>query len=378
MINLNSVAKLAEIAAPTVLEALGQKVLSGEGLYNRKVANYLQKWLGAEAVFTTPSCTASLEFAALLCNVGPEDEVIMPSHTFVSTANAFALRGARLIFIDCDPKTLNIDVAKIADAISPRTKCIVPVHYAGVSCAMDEILELSRDRGILVVEDAAQCIGSYYKDKAVGSMGDISTFSFHNTKNIVCGEGGAIAINNKDMVERAEIYRDKGTDRTRFLAGHIDKYTWQDIGSSFLLSEIAAAMLKPQLDQLTDITNERLRLWNNYNTALKPLEAAEKIQLPHVPNSCKHNGHMFYILLDGKYDRNRVIEKMKQGGVAAVTHYVPLHSAPGGQKFGEVRGSIQVTEDISQRLIRLPLYYGLTQTDQDLVIDTMINVLQSY
>lgn len=378
MINLNSVTKLAELTTQTVLKALNQPVLSGEGYYNKLVAGQLKDLLGSELVFTTPSCTASLEFAALLCEIKPDDEVILPAHTFVSTANAFALRGARLIFVDCDARTLNIDVAKIADAITTKTKCIVPVHYAGVSCDMDKILELTRDKDIFVVEDAAQCIGSFYKDKAVGSIGDISTFSFHNTKNIVCGEGGAIAINNINMLEKADIYRDKGTNRSRFLAGQIDKYTWQNIGSSFLLSELAAAMLKPQLDKLIDITEERLRLWEKYNSALKSLETAGKIQLPYVPTYSRHNGHMFYVLLNKGLDRNLVIKLMKQDGVAAVTHYVPLHSAPGGKLYGESRGSMRVTEDISQRLIRLPLYYGLNKTDQDHVITTLIRVIHSF
>jgi dTDP-4-amino-4,6-dideoxygalactose transaminase len=307
----------------------------------------------------------------LLLDIQPGDEVIMPSFTFVSTANAFVLRGGVPVFVDVRPDTLNLDERLVEEAITPRTRAIVPVHYAGVSCEMDTILDIARRHGLRVVEDAAQGVMSRYKGRALGSIGDLGAYSFHETKNVISGEGGALLVNDPALALRAEIIREKGTDRSRFFRGEVDKYTWQEVGSSFLPGEICAAFLWAQLEAAQRITDARLALWDRYARLLAPLERAGVVRLPVVPEGCTHNAHMFYVLVDRRIDRAAVLDEFRRRQVAAVFHYVPLHSAPAGQRYTRVAGSLAVTEDISERLVRLPMWVGLTAEQQERVVDVL-------
>jgi len=299
--------------------------------------------------------------SALLLDIEPGDEIIMPSYTFVSTANAFALRGAIPVFIDIRPDTLNIDEEQIEDAITPKTKAIVVVHYAGVSCEMNTILEIANKHSIPVIEDAAQGIMANYKGTPLGSMGTFGCLSFHETKNIHCGEGGALLINDKKYIKRAEIIREKGTNRSQFFRGQVDKYRWVDIGSSYLPGELTAAFLAAQLEHAEEITQKRLDIWNKYHEIFHDLEKTEKVRRPIIPKGCEHNGHIYYLLLDKKYNRDRVLQKMKELGVNAVFHYQPLHSSPAGKKYGKHFSPLPVTDDISERIIRLPMWIGFDQ-----------------
>eukprot|EP01032_Pedospumella_encystans_P025959 gene25960-29324_t len=306
----------------------------------------------------THSCTAALEMSALLAEVGPGDEVIMPSYTFVTTANAFVLRGAVPVFVDIRPDTLNIDETKIEAAITARTKVILPVHYAGVACEMDTIMDIARRHNLIVVEDAAQGILSTYKGRPLGSIGHMGTYSFHETKNIIAGEGGALLVNDPALAERAEIIREKGTNRSQFFRGQVDKYTWVDVGSSYLPGEVIAAFLWAQMEEAESINGRRMDLWNRYHAALAPLEAAGQLRRPMIPEGCVHNAHMYYILLDSLAQRSAVIDAMKAQGVNPVFHYVPLHNAPAGLKFSRAHGVLQNTERLSECLLRLPLWVG--------------------
>ena len=345
--------------------------LAGDGPFTKKCHVWLEKRTGARKALLTHSCTAALEMTAMLAGIGPGDEVIMPSFTFVSTANAFVLRGATPVFVDIRPDTLNIDETRIEAAITPRTKAIAVVHYAGVGCEMEAIMDIAERHKLLIIEDAAQGLMARYKGRALGTFGQLSTLSFHETKNVVSGEGGALLINDLEFVERAEIIREKGTNRSQFFRGQVDKYTWVEVGSSYLPGEIIAAFLWAQLEEATPITTQRLVLWERYHEAFADLEAQDKIRRPVVPQYCEHNAHMYYLLLPSLEARTRFISSLKARDVQAVFHYVPLHNAPAGQKYGRVAGSMQHTDSLSDRLVRLPLWGDLGK-DQAVVIDAVL------
>jgi dTDP-4-amino-4,6-dideoxygalactose transaminase len=313
--------------------------------------------------------------SALLLDIQPGDEVIMPSFTFVSTANAFVLRGGVPVFVDIREDTLNLDERLIEAAITPRTKAIVPVHYAGVACEMDTILDIAHRHGLKVVEDAAQGVMASYKGRALGSIGDLGAFSFHETKNVISGEGGALLVNHQDLALRAEVIREKGTDRSRFFRGEVDKYTWQEVGSSFLPGELIAAFLWAQLEDAQAITARRLASWARYHEALAPLEANGVLRRPVIPEHCQHNAHMYYILLAPGIDRQAVLSELKQNDIYSVFHYVPLHSSPGGLRYGRTHGSLEITDRQSERLVRLPLWVGLTGADQVRVVNVLANAI---
>jgi dTDP-4-amino-4,6-dideoxygalactose transaminase len=341
--------------------------LGGDGLFTRRCAELLQERFGIPKVLLTPSCTAALEMAALLCDVGPGDEVILPSYTFVSTASAFVRLGAKPVFIDIRPDTLNIDDALIEQAITPRTRAICVVHYAGVSCEMDRIMTIARAYGLRVVEDAAQGVNSWYNGRALGSIGDLGCYSFHETKNVICGEGGALCINAPELIERAEIIRDKGTNRQRFFRGEVDKYTWVDVGSSYVPSEICSAFLCGQLEEIDRITQRRQQIHLRYLEALKPLEHQGFLQLPCVPDDCVSNHHLFYVVLPTPELRDGLLDRFRASGIRAVFHYIPLHNSPlGSQLCGPTR--LPNTEDLSARLIRLPVFNDITTGEIDTVI----------
>jgi dTDP-4-amino-4,6-dideoxygalactose transaminase len=333
--------------------------LSGDGPFTRKCHDWLREQSGAHMALLTHSCTAALEMAALLLRLEPGDEVIVPSYTFVTTASAFALRGAVPVFVDIRPDTLNIDETLIEAAITPRTRAICVVHYAGVACEMDAILAIAAKHGVRVVEDAAQGILSTYKGKPLGAIGDLGAYSFHETKNVIAGEGGALLCRDQDFAEQAEIVREKGTNRSRFFRGQVDKYTWVDLGSSFLPGEITAAFLAAQIEMAQDITAQRLALWDRYHAWAKKHEDSGSLRRPIVPPHCRHNAHMYYALLPSVEARTRFIANMRERGVQCVFHYIPLHSAPAGKQLGRVASDMSVTDDISDRLVRLPLWLGL-------------------
>ena len=341
--------------------------LAGDGMFTKQCAGWLENRTGASRALLTHSCTAALEMAAILADIGPGDEVIMPSYTFVSTANAFVLRGAVPVFVDIRPDTLNIDETKIEAAVTARTKAIVPVHYAGVGCEMDTIMDIARRHNLLVIEDAAQGVMAGYKGRALGSIGHMATFSFHETKNIISGEGGALLINDPRYIERAEIIREKGTNRSQFFRGQVDKYTWADCGSSYLPGELISAFLWAQMEEAVTITERRLAIWDRYHAALEPLEASGKARRPMLPVGTAHNAHLYYLLLPSLQDRTNFIVGMKEQGVSTVFHYVPLHSSPHGKVVARTHGDMTQTDELSDRLVRLPLWIGL-ENSQDKVI----------
>ncbi|BCJ87830.1 dTDP-4-amino-4,6-dideoxygalactose transaminase [Effusibacillus dendaii] len=340
-------------------EAVKNQKLSGDGEFTQKCSKWFEERFQCPKVLLTTSCTHALEMAALLADIREGDEIIMPSYTFVSTANAFVLRGATIVFVDIRPDTMNMDEKVVEDAITNRTKAIVPVHYAGVSCEMDTILSLAKRYGLLVIEDAAQAVMSRYKGKALGTIGDMGCYSFHETKNYNCGEGGAIVLHDNEYIQRAEILREKGTNRTVFFRGEIDKYSWVDIGSSYLPSELNAAYLYAQLEMASEINRKRLDLWNQYYTGLLPLAEQGYIDLPVVPEGCEHNGHMFYIKAKNLEERTALIDYLLKNNCKSVFHYVPLHSTHAGIKFGRFHGEDRYTTRESERLLRLPLFYNL-------------------
>lgn len=342
--------------------------ICGDGPFSRKCHAWMEERFGAEKVLLTTSGTAALEMAAVLCDLKPGDEVILPSFTFSSTATAFQAMGATLVFVDIRPDTMNIDETKIEDAITERTKVIVPVHYAGVSCEMDEIVRIARKHNLIVVEDAAQGVMSTYKGRALGTIGTFGCYSFHETKNYSMGEGGALVINDPAYIERAEIIREKGTNRSLFRLGQVDKYTWVDRGSSYLQSDLNAAYLWAQLERADEINEDRLATWHAYYEAFAPLAETGRVELPVVPEGCVHNAHMFYLKVRDLEERTAFIEHLKQHGVMAVFHYVPLHSSPAGLKFGRFHGEDVFTTRESDRLVRLPMYYGLSREDGNAVI----------
>lgn len=351
-----------------IAQAHAQGHLAGDGAFTKRCHRWIEEQSGCAKALLTHSCTAALEMAALLLDIRPGDEVILPSFTFVSTANAFVLRGGVPVFVDIREDTLNLDERLIEAAITPRTRAIVPVHYAGVACEMDTIAAIARKHGLAIVEDAAQGVMASYKGKALGSIGDLGAFSFHETKNVISGEGGALLVNDPRLALRAEIIREKGTDRSRFFRGEVDKYTWQEVGSSFLPGELTAAFLWAQLEDAAAITGKRLDIWNHYHAALAPLERQGALSRPVVPPDCQHNAHMYYVLLADGIDRDEVLAALKKEGIHSVFHYVPLHSSPAGRRYGRTEGSLAVTDRQSARLVRLPLWIGLTREQQDRVV----------
>lgn len=350
-----------------ILEAIANHKICGDGEFCKKCSGWFEEKTGTEKALLTTSCTHATEMAAILAEIKPGDEIIMPSYTFVSTADAFVLRGAKIVFVDIRPDTMNIDEKLIEKAITKKTKAIVPVHYAGVACEMDTIMDIARRHNLIVIEDAAQGVMSKYKNQPLGTIGDFGCYSFHETKNYSMGEGGLILIKNADYIERAEIIREKGTNRSKFFRGQIDKYTWVDAGSSYLPSELNAAYLWAQLENAQKIYDDRMNSWNHYYEILKPLAEAGYIDLPTIPENCTHNAHMFYIKAKDLGERTKLIEYLKENGVGAVFHYIPLHSAPAGRKFGKFVGEDKYTTKESERLVRLPMYYGLTADDIEYV-----------
>ena len=344
--------------------------LSGDGIFTKKCHAWLEARTGAHMALLTHSCTAALEMAAILADIRTGDEVIMPSYTFVSTANAFVLRGGVPVFVDIRPDTLNIDENLIEAAITSRTRAIVPVHYAGVACEMDTIMDIAQRHNLLVIEDAAQGIMSTYKGKPLGSIGQLGAYSFHETKNIISGEGGALLINDERFTERAEIIREKGTNRSQFFRGQVDKYTWEDIGSSYLPGEVIAAFLWAQMEEADQITSKRLEIWSFYHQALAPLETAEKLHCPVILEECQHNAHMYYILLPSLKTRTQVIAQLREAGINTVFHYVPLHDAPYGKIHGRAHDNLPVTSMASDCLLRLPLWLGV-ETHQQKIADEL-------
>lgn len=352
-----------------IKKAVENKKICGDGEFTKKCSEWIEERTGTAKALLTTSCTHATELAALLANIEPGDEVIMPAYTFVSTADAFVLRGAKIVFVDIRPDTMNIDENLIEGAITERTKAIVPVHYAGVACEMDKIMELARKYHLIVIEDAAQGVMSTYKGKALGSIGDYGCYSFHETKNYSMGEGGALLIHDEKNIEDAEILREKGTNRSKFFRGQIDKYTWVNYGSSYLPSDLNAAYLWAQLEKADEIDQARLTRWNQYYDGLEDLKKLGKIELPYIPEKCQHNAHMFYIKAADLEERTKLIHYLKENGIQAVFHYIPLHTAPAGKKFGEFHGKDVYTTKESERLLRLPMYYGLKEEDAALVID---------
>ena len=354
-----------------IKDAVDRGMLCGDGEYTKKCSSWMQKHFDVSQVFLTTSCTHALEMAAYLSDIKPGDEVIMPSFTFVSTADAFVLWGAKIVFVDIRPDTMNIDENLIEDAITPRTKAIVPVHYAGVGCEMDTIMEIARRHGLKVVEDAAQGVDAFYKGKALGTIGDFGCYSFHETKNYTMGEGGALLYNDDRYQEKAEILREKGTDRSKFFRGQVDKYRWMDYGSSYLPSELNAAYLFAQLEEREKIYNKRMEIYEYYHRNLAHLAAEGKIEQPFVPEGCIHNAHMYYIKVHDMEVRTRLIRYLREKGICSVFHYVPLHSAPAGIKYGRFAGEDVYTTKESERLVRLPMFYNLDMEDVKYVTDTI-------
>ena len=354
-----------------IKKAAENRKICGDGEFTKKCSELMEEKFNAKKILLTTSCTSALEMAAILLDIQPGDEVILPSYTFVSTADAFVMVGAKIVFVDINPKTMNIDENKIEEAITSKTKAIAVVHYAGISPDMDKIMKIAKEHNLKVVEDAAQGIMAKYNDKYLGTIGDLGCYSFHETKNYSMGEGGAIVINDPELVERAEIIREKGTNRNKFFRGEIDKYTWVDYGSSYLPSELNCAYLYPQLEKAEMINNDRLTSWNYYKNGLEKLEEDGYITLQYVPQYSKHNAHMFYIKTKNLEERTKLIEHLKSKGIQAVFHYIPLHTSPAGMRFGRFFGEDKYTTSESERLVRLPMYYGLTRKEQDEVINAI-------
>lgn len=357
-------------------QAVENKKICGDGPFTKKCNQWLEERFHAQKVLLTTSGTTALEMATILCDLHEGDEVILPSYTFSSTATSVVLTGAKLVFVDIRPDTMNIDETKIEDAITDKTKAIMVVHYAGVACEMDTIMDIAKRHNLKVIEDAAQGVMSTYKGRYLGTIGDFGCYSFHETKNYSMGEGGALVINNPEYNEKAEILREKGTNRAKFFRGQVDKYTWVDYGSSYLPSDLNAAYLWAQLEKADEINENRLQSWNRYNEAFKELAEAGKIELPTIPEECVHNAHMYYVKLKDLEDRTKFIAYMKEAGVQCTFHYIPLHSAPAGQKFGIFSGNDEHTTSESDRLVRLPLYYQLSDEDQSCVIMSIKNFFE--
>lgn len=352
-------------------EAISSRKLCGDGIFTKRCSSWMEEKFCAQKVLLTTSGTTALDMASLLCNFQEGDEVILPSYTFSSTATAAVLGGAKLVFVDIRPDTMNIDECKIEEAITDKTKAIIVVHYAGVSCEMDTIMTICKKHHLILIEDAAQGVMSTYKGRALGTMGDFGCYSFHETKNYTMGEGGALLINDSQYNERAEILREKGTNRSKFLKGQVDKYTWVDFGDSYLPSELNAAYLYPQLLKAEEINDNRLATWNLYYEGLKPMAEDGKIELPFIPDNCTHNAHMFYIKLKDMEQRTKMIRYLKEHGIMSAFHYVPLHSAPAGLKYGRFHGEDASTTKESERLLRLPMFYGIVDAEQ--IVETILS-----
>jgi len=360
-----------------IAEAHFNHMLAGDGPFTQKCHRWLEERTGCSKALLTHSCTAALEMAALMMDIQSGDEIIMPSYTFVSTANAFVLRGGVPVFVDIREDTLNLDERLIEAAITARTKAIAPVHYAGVACEMDTIMAIAKRHNLKVVEDAAQGVMASYKGRALGCIGDLGAYSFHETKNVISGEGGALLVNDPELALRAEIIREKGTDRSRFFRGEVDKYTWQEVGSSFLPGELISAFLWAQLEEAERITQDRLASWQRYHDLLEPFESKGMLRRPIVPDECQHNAHMYYVLLAPEIDRQFVLDELKRNGINSVFHYVPLHSSPAGRRYGHVHGELDVTNRQSERLIRLPMWFGLTKSQQESIVEVLANSVLS-
>lgn len=354
-----------------IQDAIHRGMLCGDGIYTKKCSQWMEKEFDVSRVMLTTSCTHALEMAAFLCDIQPGDEVIMPSYTFVSTADAFVLRGAKIVFVDIRPDTMNLDEKLIEQAITPKTKVIVPVHYAGVACEMDTIMDIAHRHGLKVVEDAAQGVDACYKGKALGTIGDFGCYSFHETKNFTMGEGGALLFQKEEYLEKAEILREKGTDRSKFFRGQVDKYRWMDYGSSYLPSELNAAYLYAQLEAKDKIQKKRMEIYEYYHRNLADLAAEGKVEQPYVPQECEHNAHMYYLKVKDMKVRTRLLAYLRENGICSVFHYVPLHSAPAGQKFGRFAGEDVYTTKESERLLRLPMFYNLDMEDVKRIIDVI-------
>jgi len=360
-----------------IQQANKKHMLAGDGYFTKKCQHWLEKNLVTKKAFLTHSCTSALEMAAILADIKPGDEVIMPSYTFVSTANAFVLRGGVPVFVDIRPDTLNIDEKLIEKAITRKTKAIVPVHYAGVGCEMDAILKIARRHQLLVIEDAAHGVKATYKGRELGTLGDFGALSFHETKNIISGEGGALLVNNPKFINRAEIVWQKGTDRNRFLRGEVDKYTWRDIGSSFLPGELTAAFLWAQLEKAGKITNKRLKIWYRYHMTLKSLEESGKLRRPIVPKDCRHNAHMYHIVVPSAKKCRETIEKLRKRQIAGVSHYQPLHASKFGKQYNTKNQQLKITSNLSQTIVRLPLYLGLNSRDISKIKNSLLAALKN-
>ena len=359
-----------------IAQAHFNQMLAGDGPFTKRCHAWLELNTGCRRALLTNSCTAALELSALLLDIQPGDEVILPSYTFVSTANAFVLRGAVPVFVDVRGDTLNLDETLVESAITPRTKVIVPVHYAGVACEMDTLLAIAQAHMLSVVEDAAQGVMARYKGRPLGGLGQFGAYSFHETKNVISGEGGGLLVNDPRYVERAEILREKGTDRSRFFRGEVDKYTWQEIGSSFLPGELTAAFLWAQLEEADAVTRGRVKSWQTYDDLLAPLEAGERLRRPIVPAECTHNAHMYYILLPDQGVRDGLMKALRAKGIYSVFHYIPLHSSPAGARLGRTPNAMPVTDSISARLLRLPLWSGISVEEQATVVSAIVDYLQ--
>lgn len=352
-----------------IMNSIKSSKISGDGGFTKKCHRWLEERLGCKKVLLTTSCTHALEMAAILLDIKDGDEIIVPSYTFVSTANAFVLRGAKIVFVDIRPDTMNMDESKIEEAITPKTRAIVPVHYAGVACEMDAIMDIAKRHNLFVVEDAAQGMMSSYKGKALGTIGHLAAFSFHETKNYTsAGEGGLLLVNDERFMQRAEIIREKGTNRSQFFRGMVDKYSWVDIGSSYLMNDVSAAYLWANLEKADEINLDRLSSWQKYYDGLKKLENDGHLELPKIPSSCVHNAHMFYIKVKNLDERTKLIDYLKENDINTAFHYVPLHSAPAGLKFGRFNGIDGFTTKESERLLRLPMYYDIKDNEIDIVI----------
>ena len=368
-------ASITNIEKEYIIEALTNNKICGDGKFTKKCNEWFKENCGISKFLLTTSGTHSLELASLLAELKEGDEVLVPSYTFVSTADAILLRGATPVFIDIDKKTFNMDINLIEEKITPKTKAIFPVHYAGVACDMDKILEIAKKHNLIVIEDAAQGVLAYYKDKPLGTIGDYGCYSFHETKNYIMGEGGAIIVKDNNKFEEAEIVREKGTNRSQFIRGDVDKYTWHKVGSSYLPSDILATLLYGQLTRANEIMEKRMAIWNNYNNELEELEKQGKLIRPYIPEYSKHNAHMYYIVLPTKEIRNKLMDKLKENGIGATFHYIPLHTSPMGIKLGCKEGDLPVTEEYSGRLLRLPLFADMTIEESNYVCDMIRKIL---
>ena len=358
-----------------IMDVLSSGNIGGDHKFSKECQNLMKEKFNAKSIFLTTSCSMALDMCGILADIKHGDEIILPSYTFVTSANVFVLHGAKPVFVDIRKDNMNIDENKIEQAITSKTKAIVVVHYAGVACEMDKIMEIAKKHNLIVIEDAAQGVNATYKGKYLGTIGDLGAYSFHETKNYSCGEGGAIIINNPKFLERAEIIREKGTNRSKFLRGEVDKYTWVDVGNSFLPSDILAAVLLPQLENMNVIQNKRKQIYDYYYSGLKYLEEQGIIQLPSIPKDCESNYHMFYLLLENFEKRNNVLSALKENGIYSVFHYVPLHTSPMGKSFGYKEGDLPITEQVGKTLIRLPFYYDLTKEEQDYIIKHLREIL---